>query len=212
MSMNSRKLDQTGLSQVWSKIVENFTAKTIAEEIKRKLETVSENAQVNVIESVSVNNVELEVTEKGININVPTGTLAGLDEVGISQLNAALRTLIDGKADKADVYTRLEVDNAISRAVAGVYKFKGSVAFAELPTEGMQEGDTYNIKDDFVTTEVFVEAAGKEYTAGTNISWTENGWDCLAGIYDFSEFIMKSDLVDITAEEINAICVMPELN
>ena len=89
---------------------------------------------------------------------------------------------------------------------------KGSVAFAELPTEGMQEGDTYNIKDDFVTTEVFVEAAGKEYTAGTNISWTENGWDCLAGIYDFSEFMMKSDLVDITAEEINAICVMPELN
>ncbi len=210
--MNSRKLDQIGLSQVWSKIVENFAAKALAEEIKRKLDTVSENAQVNIIESVSVNNVELEVTEKGVNINVPTGTLAGLDEVGINQLNAALRTLIDGKANMTDVYTRLEVDNAISRAVAGVYKFKGSVTFAELPTEGMQEGDTYNIKDAFVTTEVFVETAGKEYTAGTNISWTENGWDCLAGIYDFSDFMMKSDLVDITAEEINEICVMPELN
>lgn len=210
--MSSRKLDQIGLSQVWSKIVENFVAKAIAEEIKRKLDTVSENAQVNIIESVSVNNVELEVTEKGVNINVPTGTLAGLDEVGINQLNAALRTLIDGKADIADVYTRTEVDNAISHAVAGVYKFKGSIMFAELPTEGMQAGDTYNIKDDFVTTEVFVETAGKEYTAGTNISWTENGWDCLAGIYDFSDFMMKSDLVDITAEEINEICVMPELN
>ena len=208
--MNSRKLDQIGLSQVWSKIVENFAAKALAEEIKRKLDTVSENAQVNIIESVSVNNVELEVTEKGVNINVPTGTLAGLDEVGINQLNAALRTLIDDKANMTDVYTRLEVDNAISRAVAGVYKFKGSVTFAELPTEGMQEGDTYNIKDAFVTTEVFVETAGKEYTAGTNISWTENGWDCLAGIYDFSDFMMKSDLEDITAAEIDAICVIPE--
>ncbi len=209
--MSSRKLDQIGLSQVWSKIVEYFAAKTIVEEIKTKLSTVSENAQVNVIESISVNNVELEVTEKGVNINVPTGTLAGLDEVGINQLNAELRTLINGKANMENVYTKLEVDNAINRAVAGVYKFKGSIMFSELPTEGMQVGDTYNIKDAFVTTEVFVETAGKEYAAGTNISWTEGGWDCLAGIYDFSDFMMKTDLVDITEEEINAICVMPAL-
>lgn len=209
MSAQTPKLNKEGLSQVWSKIVENFAAKELVNEISSKINTVSEGAQVNIIESISVNGIELEATEKGVNIAVPSGTLAGLDEVGINQLSASLRTLIESRASQEDVYTKGEVDAAISQAVAGVYKFKGSVNFAELPTEGMQSGDTYNIKNDFVTTAVFVEAEGKSYPAGTNVSWTENGWDCLAGIYDFSEFLMKSDIVDITAEEIDAICVMP---
>lgn len=123
--------------------------------------------------------------------------------------NFATKTLVESKANKIDTYTKTEVDNAIEQAISGVYKFKGSINFMDLPTEGMKEGDTYNVKDEFVTTAAFNETEGKAYPAGTNISWTEKGWDCLAGIYDFSEFVMKSDLVDITTEEIDAICVMP---
>lgn len=207
--VQNKKLDQVGLSQVWSRIVENFAAKAIMDTIQKKMNTIAENAQVNVIESISVNGAELEITEKGVNVIVPTGMLSGLDEVGVNQLSAALRAMIESKVNQTDVYTKTEVDNAIGQAVAGVYKFCGSVNFAELPTEGMQTGDTYNVKDNFVTTEAFVETAGKEYPAGTNVSWAESGWDCLAGIYDFSEFLMKSDIEDITAEEIDAICVMP---
>ena len=143
----NKKLDQVGLSQVWSKIVENFAAKSIVETIQKKMNTVAENAQVNVIESVSVNGVEIEVNEKGVNIVVPTGMLSGLDEVGVNQLSAALRAMIENKANQADVYTKTEVDNAIGQAVAGVYKFCGSVNFEELPTEGIKIGDTYNVKD-----------------------------------------------------------------
>lgn len=181
MSNITKKLDAAGLSQVWSKILENFLAKNDA------------------------------------------GVLAALDKVDSEHLSDALLSLISGKADTAttlagyginDAYTKTETDtrieNVVKTAVTGIYKYKGSVAFADLPTEAA-EGDTYNMTDDFVTTDAFMEGAGNEYKAGTNVSWTTEGkWDCMAGIHDFSEFMMKSDLVDITEEEINAICVMPE--
>lgn len=207
----TKKLDGTGLQQVWSLIVANFAAKALAEEMKTKLDTVAENAQVNVIESVKVNGVALEITEKGVNIEVPTGTLAGLDEVGIDNLNIALKALINGKVDASDVYTKTEVDNKIDGAISNVYVFKGSINFAELPTEGLKSGHTYNIKDAFTTTTAFAEGVGKEYPAGTNVAYTEDGWDALAGIYDFSEYAKLTDLPEsLTSEEIAAICVIPE--
>lgn len=206
----TKKLDGTGLSQVWAKIVENFATKKAMEDIQL--------GDVNVIESVSVNGVALEVTEKGVNIVVPTGTLADLNEVALENLTQKLQDLINGKADKAttlegygitDAYTKEETDQAINTAASKVYKFKGSVAFAELPSEGLGEGDVYNIKDTFTTTEAFLEGAGKDYPAGTNVAYTAEGWDVLAGVYDFSDYLLKSDLVDLTEEEIDAICVLP---
>ncbi len=64
--------------------------------------------------------------------------------------------------------------NAIAiklNAVNGAYVFKGSVAFASKPspiTESMN-GYVYNITDDFTTDATFIEGAGKDYPAGTNI-------------------------------------------
>lgn len=210
MAETTKKLNGTGLSQVWAKIVENFATKAALEAIKV--------GDVNVIESVSVNGVALEVTEKGVNIVVPTGALANLDEVAMENLTQELQELINGKADKAttlegygitDAYTKEETDSAIATAASKVYKFKGSVTFAELPTEGLEEGFVYNVKEAFTTTEGFLEGAGKEYPAGTNVAYTEDGWDVLAGVYDFSDYLLKSELVDITEDEINAICVIP---
>lgn len=206
----TKKLDATGLSQVWAKIVELFATKEALEAIKV--------GDVNVIESVSVNGVALEITEKGVNITVPTGALAELDEVAVANLAQDLKDLINGKAEKAttlegygitDAYTKEETEAAINTAASKVYKFKGSVEFADLPTEGMMEGDVYNVKDAFDTTESFLEGAGKNYPAGTNVAYTADGWDVLAGVYDFSDYLRKSELVDITEEEINAICVLP---
>lgn len=208
MSNVTKKLDATGLSQVWALILENFAKKGTGD--------------LNVIEKVSVNGVELEVTDKGVNITVPTGALANLDKVGQGQLEDALLTLINGKATAAttlagygitDAMTTTEVNSAISTAVgnaiSGVYKVKGTIAFADLPTEGMEEGWIYNISEEFTTNTSFVEGSGKKYPAGTNVVYTENGWDCQAGTYDFSDFLMASDLVDLTEEEIAEICKMP---
>lgn len=111
-----------------------------------------------------------------------------------------------------DAYTKTAADAAIKKAVdtavAGVYKIKGSIAFAKLPTQGMVVGDVYNITDDFTTTEAFVEGAGKQCKAGSNVVYTADGWDVMAGTYDFSDFVMKSDIQFLTEDEINAICVL----
>lgn len=230
------KLNKVGLQQVWSLILENFVNKgVLTDELIAKLENMDANGQENVIESISVNGTTCEITEKGISLTIPTGTLADLDEVGTENLSTALAALINGKADKAttlagygitDAYTKSEADNAIStavgQAVAGVYKIKGSVAFASLPslTSGdVKEGYIYNVTDAFTTNSDFKEGAGLSYPAGTNVvvidtaekdSGTHNYmWDCQAGTYDFSDFMMKDDLVDITEAEINAICVVP---
>lgn len=216
MGTTTKKLDATGLSQVWAKILAGFLTKTAAEEMQAQINALIEvGAEANIIENVSVNGVALEVTDKGVNIIVPTGALASLDKVDAAHLEDAVLELINGKADKAttlagygitDAYTKNETDAAIKSATSRIYKVKGSSAFADLPTEGMAEGDVYNITDEFTTTDAFVEGAGSTYPAGTNIAYTENGWDVMAGTYDFSEYMKTSDLVDITEEEINEIC------
>ena len=224
----TKKLNKVGLSQVWAKIVANFVAKQDGKDLVdttliQKLNNMKADGEANVIEKVSVNGVELGVSEKGVDITVPTGTLAGLDEVGQEQLSAALAAVIAGKAEKAttlegygitDAYTKTAADEAIATAVnqkvAGVYKIKGSVAFASLPTSDNVEGDVYNITDEFTANTTFVSSEqGKKFPAGTNVVYTSDGWDAMAGTYDFSSYMLKDDLVDITEDEINEICVMP---
>lgn len=77
------------------------------------------------------------------------------------------------KADKADTYTKDQVDQKVS----GSYKVKGSSAFEDLPTEGNTVGDVYNITNIFTLDEV-------EYPVGTNVVYTEDGWDALSGVFD----------------------------
>lgn len=254
-------LDGTGVSQLWTLTAQEIEARIA--DIKTKLATVAEGAQVNVIEGVQVNGVDLQVSEDGkkVNVVVPTGALASLDEVALSNLTTELQNVINNKADKAttlagygitDAYTKEETDtelakkadkattlagygienaytkdetynkteteqkinSAIDVAVAGIYKVKGSVAFADLPTEGLAEGHVYNVTDAFTTTDAFVEGAGAKYPAGTNVvvvNTAEEGepvykWDCMSGVYDFSEFVKKGDIAALTAEEISALC------
>jgi glutamate mutase epsilon subunit len=156
----TKKLDATGLSQVWNKITTNFDTKD-------------------------------SVDSK---VGVKADKATSLNGYGIS-----------------DAYTKTETDNkitsAVNTAVAGIYKVKGSTTFAKLPTSA-SVGDVYNVTDAFTTTSSFVEGAGKSYPAGTNVAYTDNGWDCLAGVYDFSEYLKASDLENITESEIDAICVI----
>jgi len=58
----------------------------------------------------------------------------------------------------------------------------GTIAFSELASVEKATGYVYNISDDFVTSDIFREGAGKSYTAGTNVYYTANGqWDCFGG-------------------------------
>lgn len=48
---------------------------------------------------------------------------------------------------------------------------RGSLTFSNLPTTltASMLGYAYNVSDDFTTTALFVEGAGKDYSAGTNV-------------------------------------------
>lgn len=79
---------------------------------------------------------------------------------------------VDTKANKDDVYTKKQVDDKL----VGAYKVKGSSTFEDLPSSNTV-GDIYNITKDFTLN-------GEPYMAGTNIVWTEDGWDPLSGSFD----------------------------
>lgn len=68
--------------------------------VETKLGTVAEGAQVNVIETVKVNGEALTVADKAVDIIVPTGALADKDKVAEGDLETALATKINGKADQ----------------------------------------------------------------------------------------------------------------
>ena len=81
------------------------------------------------------------------------------------------------------------VKSAIDAAVSSVYKPGGSVAFASLPTpRSTNEGYVYNVTDAFTTTSSFVEGAGIDYPAGTNVVIVDTGsstykFDTLTGAF-----------------------------
>lgn len=78
--------------------------------------------------------------------------------------------------------------DALQGKVSSIYTPKGSKAFAELPTEGNNIGDVYNITDAFTLD-------GKPYPAGTNVAWTGETWDALGGWVDFSNYFTKEETV-----------------
>ena len=105
-------------------------------------------------------------------------------------ISNATQTALNGKADANSVYTKAEVDSAISSAVSSVYKYKGSVAnYASLPTTGLTVWDVYNVEDTW-----------------DNYAWTGTAWDKLAGTVDLSSYLTKSEASTTyaTKTEVNA--------
>lgn len=117
-----------------------------------KLAAIESGAQVNVIDSVSVDGSALPISSKGVNID------------------------LSAYAKKTDI------------AAAVIYR--GSVEnYAALPTEGVKNGDMYNVeqKDD---------AHGID--AGTNVVWNGTGWDPMAPMVVF-EGISTSEIDELFA-------------
>lgn len=91
----------------------------------------------------------------------------------ITDHTAATNAALALKADKSNTYTKAQVDAKLS----GAYKVKGSSTFETLPKDNNVVGDVYNITNAF-------NLGGKHYDAGTNVVWTEDGWDALSGSFD----------------------------
>ena len=76
-------------------------------------------AQANVIESVKVNGTALTVTNKSVNVTVPTGALASKSKVSESDLDSTLATKLNGMTDAEELEAAISaeaqrVDTALS--------------------------------------------------------------------------------------------------
>ena len=79
--------------------------------VETKLDSVAEGAQVNVIETVKVNGVAQSVTDRAVDITVPTGALASKNKVAEADLETALADKINAKANDADLATIAKTGN-----------------------------------------------------------------------------------------------------
>lgn len=110
-----------------------------------------------------------------------------------------INTTLADKANSSDVYTKQQTDDKISAAVSSVYKPGGSVAFANLPEPSAAVlGYVYNVTDAFTTTDKFLEGAGQDYPAGTNVAIVQSGdeykYDVLSGFVDLSDYSTTEEI------------------
>lgn len=120
--------------------------------------------------------IATEVSDRNAAILVETNRAKAKEEEldnKITDHTAATNAALALKADKSDTYTKAQVDAKLS----GTYKVKGSSTFEALPKDNNVVGDVYNITNAF-------NLGGKHYDAGTNVVWTEDGWDALSGSFD----------------------------
>lgn len=120
--------------------------------------------------------IATEVSNRNAAILVETNRAKAKEEEldnKITNHTTATNAALALKADKSDTYTKAQVDAKLS----GAYKVKGSSTFEALPKDNNVVGDVYNITNAF-------NLGGKHYDAGTNVVWTEEGWDALSGSFD----------------------------
>lgn len=120
--------------------------------------------------------ITTEVSDRNAAILVETNRAKAKEEEldnKITDHTTATNAALASKADKSDTYTKAQVDAKLS----GAYKVKGSSTFEALPKDNNVVGDVYNITNAF-------NLDGKHYDAGTNVVWTEDGWDALSGSFD----------------------------
>lgn len=139
--------------------------------------------------------IATEVSDRNAAILVETNRAKAKEEEldnKITDHTAATNAALALKADKSDTYTKAQVDAKLS----GAYKVKGSSTFEALPKDNNVVGDVYNITNAF-------NLSGKHYDAGTNVVWTEEGWDALSGSFDTTAIESSiQEVADNLAQEI----------
>lgn len=139
--------------------------------------------------------IATEVSDRNAAILVETNRAKAKEEEldnKITDHTNATNAALALKADKSDTYTKAQVDAKLSSA----YKVKGSSTFETLPKDNNVVGDVYNITNAF-------NLGGKHYDAGTNVVWTEDGWDALSDSFDTTAIESSiQEVADDLAQEI----------
>lgn len=148
-------------------------SKTEVSALKTDVDALKEaGGEPNAIESIKVNGTAQAVTDKAVNITVPTKVSALTNDA------------------------KYQTEAQVNAKISAVYKPGGSVAFASLPTASAANvGMVYNVTDAFTTNANFIEGAGQAYPKGTNVvvvlSDSAYKYDVLSGFVDLSGKVDK---------------------
>lgn len=132
-------------------------------------------------------------------------------------------TKVSDFQNDAGFTTTSEVDGIINTAVADlaseefvlnklltVYKPCGSLNFSDLPQlDTTSLGDVYNVVDEFVSTEDFVEGEGLTFSMGSNVVVVDldgfKKFDVMSGAIDLSNYLEADSISEVTNSEIEAL-------
>lgn len=139
------------------------------------------------IDTISVNGTQQTITNKNVDIIVPTAVSDLTNDIGFQNGNQVSTSISNALANSGDAYqTESDVNSAISSAVSSAYKYKGSVAnYETLPASGNTNGDVYDTQD-----------------TGMNYAWNGTMWDSLGSYVD------TSVLWTSTSDQTNSLIAM----
>lgn len=147
------------------------------------------------IDVIKVNDSALPITNKTVNITMPTKVSDLTNDSGYQTSNDVSSAITSALANGNDPYqTESDVDGKISTAISSVYRYKGSVAtYNDLPSSGNVIGDVWDVQD-----------------TGINYAWNGTGWDPLGASVDTSTLWSSvsgqtNSLIAITTAEIDNI-------
>ena len=208
--MSDSRLNKTGLAYFYNRLKTVFANKADLESLADRVDDiVTTGGEPNVIESIMVNGTTQTVTNKAVDIAVPTNVSDLTNDSGFQanilemiKVNGTTQSIVDKAADitvptavseltnDSGFQTADQVQDAISSAVSSAYRYRGSVAtYADLP-EAPGVGDVYDVQEN-----------------GMNYAWNGSAWDSLGQLIDTSTLWTTTNLTAITTAEIDAIVV-----
>ena len=142
------------------------------------------------IDKIQVNGTEQTITNKTVNITVPTAVSDLTNDSGFQTASDVSGAISTALANGSDPYqTESDVSDAIDAAVSSAFTYKGAVATqSALPSSGNKVGDVYDVQD-----------------TGINYAWSGTAWDPLGAYVDTSTLWAKADLVAITTAQIDTL-------
>lgn len=211
----SKYVDGNGLLYFFTRLKSLFATQTALSQTNTNVTAlqnqvdglVQEGGEPNVIDTVQVNGSNLPVSDKTVNVTVPTNNNQLTNGAGYqtaAQVQAAITAggfatttqLTSGLAGKQNTLTfdttptqgssnpvtSGGIYNAFATAITGAYKYKGSVAtVSDLPSSGNKVGDVWNVQAD-----------------GMNYAWDGTEWDNLGSDFNI-EALTNSDIDQIMA-------------
>ena len=179
--MNNAKMymDNAKLSEDNAKVSEISTK--LSEDNARDGEQNARGSEINA--SVSEFNAKTSETNALLSEqNAKTSEANALDSANFAKSYAVGGTSTRENEDVNNAQYYYEITKSIVDGLNSGFIPIGTISFSELATVEKATGFTYNISDDFITDDTFVEGSGKSYTAGTNVYYTAKGyWDCFGG-------------------------------